>query len=258
MLVTSLTSHSVTGRATLFAIGRVLAVGLIALAASGCMRRGPRYYPPAQPRPYAQPAPLPSASYAAALPAPAVEPVANPVPAPPPVVAASPAYEPGAAGPPAVPGLEPVYALDSGDRLRVSVFGQDGLTNSYAVDAAGNVNLALIGPVPARGYTTADLATAIADRLRNGYIREPHVTVEVEAYRPFFILGEVTAPGQYPYVANMTVETAVAIAGGYGPRAKKSAFRLTRTQNGQQVRISVPPNFPLKPGDTLTVAERWL
>ncbi len=111
----------------------------------------------------------------------------------------------------------PAYTLDSGDRLRVVVFGQEGLTNSYAVDIAGNVTLPLIGPVRARGHTTTEVSAAVVARLRQGFLREPHVAVEVEAYRPFFILGEVSFPGQYPYVANMTVETAVAIAGGFQP-----------------------------------------
>ena len=93
------------------------------------------------------------------------------------------------------------------------VFGQDGLTNTYIVDAAGKITMPLIGVVSARGCTTTQLARAIADRLRNGFVREPHVAIEVETYRPFFILGEVLAPGQYPYVPNMTVETAIAIAG---------------------------------------------
>ncbi|HEX4553484.1 MAG TPA: polysaccharide biosynthesis/export family protein, partial [Xanthobacteraceae bacterium] len=101
------------------------------------------------------------------------------------------------------------YGLDSGDRLRVVVFGQDGLTNSYSVDAGGNITMPLIGSVAARGLTPSALSAAIGARLRQGFIREPHVAVEIEAYRPFFILGEVTFPGQYPYVPNMSVETAV-------------------------------------------------
>ena len=101
---------------------------------------------------------------------------------------------------PAKPAAVP-YTLDSGDRLRVVVFGQDGLTNSYVLDASGHIAMPLIGTVPARGLTTDQLSQRIADMLRQGYVREPHVAVEVEAYRPFFILGEVTAPGQYPYVA---------------------------------------------------------
>ena len=116
---------------------------------------------------------------------------------------------------------DPGYTLDAGDKLRVVVFGQDGLTNTYIVGADGSVNLPLIGNVSARGTTTPQLASTITERLKQGYVREPHVSVEIEANRPFFILGEVTTPGQYPYVANMTTETAVAIAGGFSPRADK-------------------------------------
>lgn len=149
------------------------------------------------------------------------------------------------------------YTLNSGDRLRVVVFGQDGLTNSYAVDASGHIDMPLIGPVLARGATTDQLAARIADRLRQGFIREPHVAVEIEAYRPFFILGEVTQPGQYPYVANMTVETAVAISGGFSPRAYRQTVTVSRLVNGQQVRMTVPITCPLRPGDTVNVQERW-
>jgi polysaccharide export outer membrane protein len=149
------------------------------------------------------------------------------------------------------------YTLDSGDRLRIVVFGQDGLTNSYAVDASGHIAMPLIGSVSARGLTTDQLAGAISGKLRDGFIREPHVAVEVEAYRPFFILGEVTQPGQYPYVANMTAETAIAIAGGFGPRGSHDSVILSRNYNGQQVRMAVPLNYPLRPGDTISVRERW-
>jgi polysaccharide biosynthesis/export protein len=157
----------------------------------------------------------------------------------------------------AVPAREGVYTLDSGDKLRVVVFGQDGLTNSYSVDAAGSITMPLIGAVPARGKTPAELSSAIGARLRNGFIREPHVAVEIEAYRPFFILGEVTYPGQYPYVANMTVETAVAIAGGYTPRALHERVVISRTVDGQTVRTTVPVGTPVRPGDTVVVDERW-
>jgi polysaccharide export outer membrane protein len=153
--------------------------------------------------------------------------------------------------------MQPPYTLDSGDRLRIVVFGQDGLTNSYAVDASGHIAMPLIGSVAARGLSTDQLAGAIADKLRDGYIREPHVAVEIEAYRPFFILGEVTQPGQYPYVANMTAETAVAIAGGFGPRASHQSVVLIRSYNGQQMRMAIPLSYPLRPGDTISVQERW-
>jgi polysaccharide export outer membrane protein len=153
--------------------------------------------------------------------------------------------------------LEAPYLLDAGDRLRISVFGQDGLTNSYAVDAAGNITMPLVGTLRARGLTTAQLSGALSERLKQGYIREPKVAIEVEAYRPFFIHGEVATPGQYAYVANMTVENAIAIAGGFGPRADRSKVTISRTINGQTTRASVPLSYPLRPGDTLRVGERW-
>jgi polysaccharide export outer membrane protein len=152
---------------------------------------------------------------------------------------------------------QPAYTLDSGDKLRVVVFGQDGITNSYIVGADGNVNLPLVGAVPARGFTTAQLSQMISERLKQGYVREPHVSVEVETYRPFFILGEVTTPGQYPYVANMTAETAVAIAGGFSPRADKREIELTRNAPGQTFKGEVPLSYPVRPGDTIQVKERW-
>jgi polysaccharide export outer membrane protein len=150
-----------------------------------------------------------------------------------------------------------VYQLDSGDRLRIVVFGQDGLSNSYIVDAAGNITMPLIGAVPARGSSTSELARAVGARLRNGFIREPHVAIEIESYRPFFILGEVTYPGQYPFVPNMTVETAVAIAGGFTPRAYRWDVKVARNQGGQSYRMSVPLTYALRPGDTITIDERW-
>lgn len=173
--------------------------------------------------------------------------------------ASSPAPMPvGYAAPRAVPmRYDASYHLDAGDKLRVVVYGQEGLTNSYAIDAGGSITMPLIGAVPARGRTTAGLAGEIAARLRNGYIREPSVAVEIEAYRPFFILGEVTAPGQYPYVPNMTVESAVAIAGGFSPRAKRDVVTVTHTENGGSMRAVVPLGTPLNPGDTVFVGERW-
>jgi polysaccharide export outer membrane protein len=149
------------------------------------------------------------------------------------------------------------YRLDAGDRLRVVVYGQEGLTNTYAIDVGGSITMPLIGSVPARGRTPAGLAALITAKLRNGYIREPSVAVEIEAYRPFFILGEVAAPGQYPYVPNMSVESAVAIAGGFSPRARRDRVTLTHTDNSGSSRIEVPVGTALGPGDTILVSERW-
>ena len=133
------------------------------------------------------------------------------------------------------------YHLDAGDKLRVVVYGQEGLTNTYAVSAGGSITMPLIGSVRARGRTTAGLAAEIAAKLRAGFIREPSVAVEIEAYRPFFILGEVAAPGQYPYVPNMTVESAVAIAGGFSPRARRDSVTVTHTDASGTARYVVPP-----------------
>jgi protein involved in polysaccharide export with SLBB domain len=167
----------------------------------------------------------------------------------PPAIPQAYAYAPAVSAPP--------YTLDSGDKLRVVVFGQEGLSNSYLVDAGGHISMPLIGSVPARAHTTQQLAYAITQRLKQGYIRDPHVSVEIEAYRPFFILGEVTTPGQYPYVANMTVEKAVAIAGGFSPRAYKYKVELTHTVAGEQIRSDVPLDYLVRPGDTVMVKERW-
>jgi polysaccharide export outer membrane protein len=149
------------------------------------------------------------------------------------------------------------YHLDAGDRLRVVVYGQEGLTNTYAISAGGTITMPLIGAVPARGRTPQSLAADITAKLRDGFIREPSVAVEIESYRPFFILGEVQAPGQYPYVPNMTAESAVAIAGGFSPRAKRDRVTLTHTDASGTSRVIVPPGTPISPGDTVLVGERW-
>jgi polysaccharide export outer membrane protein len=149
------------------------------------------------------------------------------------------------------------YRLDAGDRLRVVVYGQEGLTNSYAIDAGGSITMPLIGAVPARGRTPAGLASEISAKLRNGFIRDPSVAVEIDTYRPFFILGEVAAPGQYPYVPNMSVESAVAIAGGFSPRAQRDRVTLTHNEGAGSARIVVPLGTAVGPGDTVLVGERW-
>jgi polysaccharide biosynthesis/export protein len=170
------------------------------------------------------------------------------------------AYAPAAvayAAAPAPASHNASYQLDAGDKLRVVVYGQEGLTNTYAIDAGGSITMPLIGAVPARGRPPASLAAEISAKLRNGYIREPSVAVEIEAYRPFFILGEVAAPGQYPYVPNLTVESAVAIAGGFSPRARRDVVTLTHTDASGPARLMVPLGTSLGPGDTVLVGERW-
>jgi polysaccharide export outer membrane protein len=159
---------------------------------------------------------------------------------------------------PSPAGYDAAYRLDAGDKMRAVVFGQEGLTNTFAIDAGGSITMPLIGAVPARGRTPEGLAAEITGRLRRGYIRDPSVAVEIESYRPFFILGEVAAPGQYPYVPNMSVESAVAIAGGFSPRALRDRVTLTHIDNSGSSRVAVPLGTPISPGDTVLVGERWL
>jgi polysaccharide export outer membrane protein len=181
----------------------------------------------------------------------------RPAYAPPPAVASAP-YDAYAAAPSSAPvRYDAGYHLDAGDKLRIVIYGQDGLTNTYTIDAAGFITMPLIGQVSARGRTPAALAGEITAKLRNGYIRDPSVAVEIESYRPFFILGEVQAPGQYPYVPNMTVESAVAIAGGFSPRARRDLVMLTHTDANGTMRYEVPLGTSLGPGDTVQVKERW-
>jgi polysaccharide export outer membrane protein len=238
----------------------VLVCLLIALACTGCMRRAApvavvqpqgsldsmAYGQPTNAAPATSPV-VNSGGAIAALRASYAAPRRSYIPAPAPAVYPVP-----------IPvAYDAAYRLDAGDRLRVVVYGQEGLTNTYAIDAGGSITLPLIGAVRARGLTPAGLAAEITGKLRNGYIREPSVAVEIEAYRPFFILGEVAAPGQYPYVPNMSVESAVAIAGGFSPRAKRDRVTLTHTDSGGSMRTIVPLGTPLSPGDTILVGERW-
>jgi polysaccharide biosynthesis/export protein len=149
------------------------------------------------------------------------------------------------------------YTLDSGDRVRVTVFGQDNLSRVYSVDPGGYISMPLAGGMRVRDLTTFQIESAITSRLRNGYVKDPKVTVEIDTYRPFFILGEVKKAGQFPYVNGLTVEAAVAIAEGYTDRASLRKMRLTRRFGGVQSTVMVPPDYPVMPGDTIYVIERF-
>lgn len=159
--------------------------------------------------------------------------------------------------PPLAATFQEPYALGPGDRLRVIVFGQANLTASYSVDPAGRITMPLVGAVPAGGMTAAALARALEAKFKNDFLREPNVSVEIEAYRPFFILGEVNNAGQYPFVAQMTAENAVAIGGGFGPRAYRWSVTVTRRKGNDIFKGEVPLTYPIRPGDTITVEERW-
>ena len=152
--------------------------------------------------------------------------------------------------------LQQPYRLDAGDRLRVTVFEQIDLTNTYTVDKAGYIAFPLVGAVPARGQTIKEIEANIADKLSEGFIRNPDVSVEIDRYRPFFIMGEVTTAGQYTYVPGMTVQNAIAIAGGYTARAEQKSVDITRQINGKVMTGRVPITDPILPGDTIFLRER--
>lgn len=149
------------------------------------------------------------------------------------------------------------YLLDSGDKLRVTVFGQTDLSGDFSIDGGGNIAIPLIPPVAARGLTTNELQAAIAESLGKTLLRNPNVSVQVMEFRPFFILGEVQKAGQYPYVNGMTVQSAVAIAGGFSYRADQSTVHITRRRGDKLVEMDVDTGAPVRPGDTILVEERY-
>ncbi|NTJ42699.1 polysaccharide export protein [Agrobacterium larrymoorei] len=152
--------------------------------------------------------------------------------------------------------LQP-YRLDSGDRLRVTVFDQAGLTNTYTVDQAGYIAFPLVGQVTARGKTIQQMEAALAQQLRQGYLRNPDVSIEIDRYRPVFVMGEVGRPGQYSYVPGMTVQNAIAIAGGFTPRANQRDVDITRKLNANVSTGRIIISAPVLAGDTIYVRERF-
>jgi polysaccharide biosynthesis/export protein len=163
----------------------------------------------------------------------------------------------GTHGPRAVASTDGPYLLDTGDRLRVFVYGQPNLSRLYIVDHDGKITVPLIGAVKARAHTTYQLEGMIRSRLGSQFVKDPQVTVDVQQNRPFFILGEVRSAGQYPYVSGMTAETAVAIAGGFSERANERKVRITRRNDGLMEVIEAPTDYVIQPGDTVYIYERF-
>lgn len=168
----------------------------------------------------------------------------------------------GTAAPMSAADLRPAnapYQLGPGDKLRITVFGETDLTGEYSVTGGGDVSFPLIGNVPAVGKTVEQVQEAIRTRLASGYVQDPRVSAEVTVYRPFYILGEVTKPGQYPYTVGLTVQQAVATAGGYSYRANKHVIFLKQEQDKAERKIAIDPGQPLaiQPGDTIRIAERF-
>lgn len=148
------------------------------------------------------------------------------------------------------------YTLDTGDRVRVTVFGHDDLSAEIDVGSNGTISLPLIGEVHAAGVTLSELERVITSKLKPDYLKDPQVTVEVVNYRPFYIIGEVQNPGTYPYVGGMRVVNAVAMAGGFTYRARKDEMRITRADGDGQP-VDVGPDAMVFPGDVVTILERF-
>lgn len=162
----------------------------------------------------------------------------------------------GSSLPPLESGQPGPYALDSGDVVRMIVFGNEDLSGEYAVDGAGMISVPLLGTVDARGLSARQLETTMQARLADEILVDPSVSIQVVAFRPFYILGEVQQPGQFPYVSQMTVLTAVALAGGYTYRAEKDYVKVIRNMGEEAVERRAEPSSFVQPGDVIYVYER--
>jgi len=152
--------------------------------------------------------------------------------------------------------VAPAYKLGSGDKLRVIVYGEQDLSGEFDVTGTGRVSLPLIGQVQAAGLTLEEFEQEIAGKLEQGYLTNPKVSAEVLNYRPFYIIGEVEKPGQYPYTSDMTVLNAVAVAGGFTYRANTDSVFITRG-DGAEVQYQASQQVKVLPGDVVRVPERF-
>lgn len=149
------------------------------------------------------------------------------------------------------------YTLGSGDKLRVIVFGEDDLSGEFVIDDAGFLRLPLVGQISAGGRTVHQLEEDIAAKLGAQYLKSPRVSIEVVNYRPFYIIGEVNKPGEYPFVVNMSVLNAVAMAGGYTYRANQSSVYIRRKGAAEEEKYPADDSTKLWPGDIVNIVERW-
>lgn len=162
-------------------------------------------------------------------------------------------------------GLEPIgsanptpYRLGPGDEIRITISDLAELTNTYLVSDTGTISMPRLGTVQVDGKTLTEVETALADSLRaKQVLRDPSVSVQIEKYRPFFIMGQVQRPGQYPYVPGMSVLKAVSIAGGYTFRAETGHVAITRNVGDRRVKGRAQEDTPVLPGDTIYVYEGW-
>ena len=148
--------------------------------------------------------------------------------------------------------------LEPGERLKITVYGEEALTGEYDVNPGGYVAMPLIGQIRAAGHTSADFAKAIAARYRGGgFLQDPQVTVAVTTFKPFYVLGEATNPGEYPYRSGLTVHSAVAMAGGFTYRASRSNVLIRHVGDEVWKEYSLAEPVPIAPGDLIRVPERY-
>ncbi|HWA69577.1 MAG TPA: polysaccharide biosynthesis/export family protein [Rhizomicrobium sp.] len=147
----------------------------------------------------------------------------------------------------------PDYMLGTGDKVKLTVFGETDLSGDYTIDGSGNLSLPLIGQVRAAGYTASQLEGVIGSAFSRGYLKSPRVSVEVSTYRPFYIIGAVNRPGQYPYVDHMNALNAVALAGGFTTSAVESVIFVRREGTNQEVELPTDRSTEIRPGDVIRV-----
>jgi len=165
--------------------------------------------------------------------------------------------EPVAPPPRPIAAAGPEYRVGPGDRIRIIVFGQQDLGGEFQLDGTGVVSLPLIGQVVVSDKTVRELESAVADRLRDGYLSDPRVSAEVLNFRPFYILGEVNRPGEYPFTDGLTVMKAVATAQGYTYRANQKRVFIKRAHETEERAVSLEAATTVGPGDTIRIPERF-
>ncbi|MEM9739346.1 MAG: polysaccharide biosynthesis/export family protein [Pseudomonadota bacterium] len=148
------------------------------------------------------------------------------------------------------------YRLGNGDDLRVTVFGEPELSGDFQVDGTGAISMPLIGSVQVAGMTLPEFQSSIEDQLRGGFLVNPQVSAEVTNYRPFFILGEVNRPDQYPYASGLTVMNAVAAAGGFTYRANRRDVFIRSAGDNEERKVALTTTTQIQPGDTIRIGER--
>jgi len=167
------------------------------------------------------------------------------------------ADEAGAATPKSSAEIVEQYRLGAADQIRVLVYNEPNLSGEFVVNADGRLSLPLIGEVDAAGRTTSEIRKDIEAKLADGYLKAPQVSIDVLVFRPFFILGEVNKPGDYPYTPGLTVLKAVATANGFTYRADEHHVFLKHPGDTAETKLPITADLPLGPGDTIRIAERY-